>query len=98
MFYHKAWIDCGSNITTKRVPTFRVEEVPELLEVIVDEELGGSEIEPRIKLMDNWLVTNDWKYSDHGCYWTYEQENSQAYCWFPLVDSRILAEHTCLIS
>jgi hypothetical protein len=57
--YHEAWINSGSNISTKRVPTLRIEEVPELLKVVVDKELGRSEVEPRIEFVDNGLVTND---------------------------------------
>ena len=59
MKYHKAGIDSGSNISAKRVPTFGVEEIPELFEVVIDEELGGSEVEPWIEFVDDGLVTDD---------------------------------------
>ena len=57
--YHEARVDGGSDVTAQRIPTFRVEEVPELLEVSVDQKLGGTIVEPRVELMDDGLVTDD---------------------------------------
>jgi len=34
--YHETWIDSGTDISSQRIPTFRIEEVPELPEVMVD--------------------------------------------------------------
>ena len=87
--YHKSRIDGCSNITSKRVPTFGVEEIPEFFEIVVDQILGGSEIEPGIEFMDNGFVTNDGKYSNQGGYGAYEQEYSKTYGWFPLVNGGI---------
>lgn len=64
--YHKAWIDGGSDISTQRIPTFWVEEVPEFSEVVVDEEFCGPVIEPGIKLVDDGLVSDDWEDSDQS--------------------------------
>lgn len=66
--YHKAWIDGGSNISTQRIPTFGVEEVPEFSEVMVDEELCGPVVEPGIKLVNDRLVSDDWEDSDQSWY------------------------------
>jgi hypothetical protein len=59
MSYHEARVNSGSYVSAERVPTFRIEEVPKLLEVVVDEELGGPEVEPGIELMDDRLVSDD---------------------------------------
>ncbi len=59
MKYHEAGVDSGSNVAAERVPALGVEEVPELLEVVVDEELGGPEVEPWVELVDDGLVADD---------------------------------------
>jgi hypothetical protein len=46
------------------MPRFGVIPVPELVDTFVGQELGGSEVEPRIELVDNGFVSNDGKYSD----------------------------------
>ncbi len=57
--YHEARVDSGSNIPSEGVPTFGVKEVPKLLEVVIDEELGGPEVEPGVELVDDGLVADD---------------------------------------
>jgi hypothetical protein len=51
--YHQTRIDSCSYISSQRIPTLRIKEVPELLEIVIDEELGGPEVEPRIELVDD---------------------------------------------
>ena len=83
--YHEAGVDSGSDVSTKGVPTLRVEEVPELLEVSVDEVLGGSEIEPGIELMDDGLVTDDTENSDEADHRADQEQDGDAYGGLPLV-------------
>ena len=64
--YHEARINGSADISSERIPTFRVEEVPEFFEIMIDQELGGPVIEPGIKLVNDGLVTNDREYSDES--------------------------------
>jgi hypothetical protein len=63
MIYHETGIDGGANISAEGVPTLRIEEVPELAEVVVDQELGCPEVEPGVELVNDGLVTNDAEHS-----------------------------------
>jgi hypothetical protein len=51
--YHEAWINSSTNISAKGVPTFRVEEVPKLSKIMVDQKFSGSIIKPRIEFVDD---------------------------------------------
>jgi hypothetical protein len=51
--YHQSGVNSCSNISTKWIPTFRVEEVPEFPEVVVYKELGRSEVEPWIEFVND---------------------------------------------
>ena len=64
--YHETRVDSCSNVPAERIPALWIEEVPELPEVMVDKEFGGSIIEPGIELMNDGLIPDDAKNSDDG--------------------------------
>lgn len=51
--YHETRVDSSANIPPQGVPALRVEEVPEIPEVMADEEFSCPVIEPWIELMDD---------------------------------------------
>ena len=85
MMYHETGIDCGPYVSAKRVPTFRVEEVPEFLEVIVDQEFGGPVVEPGIELVDDGFVSDNTEDPDQTGDRTYQKQDCYADCWLPFV-------------
>jgi hypothetical protein len=82
--YHKSRVYRCPHISAERVPTFRVKEIPEFPEVVVDQKFGGSEVEPGIELMDDGLITDDAEYTYQCGNRTDEEKDGDAYGWFPL--------------
>ncbi len=62
--YHETRIDSGTNISTKRIPTFGVKEIPKLPEVMIDQEFSSPIIKPRIKLVDDRFITDNTEDTD----------------------------------
>jgi hypothetical protein len=56
--YHESRVYSSTHITPQGVPRLRIKEVPKLFEVIVDEELGGPEVEPWVELVNDGFVTD----------------------------------------
>jgi len=53
MNYHQSWVYGSSDISSEWIPTLRIEEVPELSEVVIHQKLGCSKVEPGIELVDD---------------------------------------------
>lgn len=82
--YHKTRVYGCPHISAERIPTFRIKEIPEFPEVVVDQKFGGSEVEPRIELMDDGLIT-DHAEDTHQCGNRTDQEKDcNAYGRLPL--------------
>ena len=84
--YHESRIDSGADVPAKGIPTLRVKEVPEFLEVVIDQELGSSVIEPWVELMDDGFITDDTEDSNQTCYRANQKKDCYADSWLPLVD------------
>ena len=87
--YHKTRIDCCTDITAKRVPTLRIEEVPELSEIMIDQKFGSSVIEPGIEFVNDWLVSNDTENSDDCGDGADQNQNGDSDGWLPSHEFRL---------
>jgi hypothetical protein len=95
--YHEAGIHGGPHVSAERIPTLRVEEVPEFLEVVGHEELSGSEVKPRVELVDNRLVTDDREHSDERRDRADHQQDCDADGWLPTLDSLVEIVHRYIL-
>ena len=57
------WINSASDTSSKRVPRFRVEPVPEAIQPFSSNVLSSSVVEPGIELMDNTLISDNLLYN-----------------------------------
>ena len=84
--YHESRVDSGSDIPSKRIPALRIKEVPKFFEIIIDQKLGSSVIEPWVELMDDRFITNDTEDSNQTCNRANQKENCYADSWLPFMD------------
>ena len=85
-FYHESGVDSGTDVPSKRVPTLGVKEIPEFLEVVIDQKLGGSVVKPWVELMDDGFIPNHTEDSNQTCDRANQKEDSYADGWLPFMD------------
>ena len=88
--YHETGINSSSHVSAKRVPTFRIEEVPKLSKIVIDQKLGCSVVEPRIELVDDGLITDDAEDSNQTGHGTDQEEDRDADSWLPFVEGGVV--------
>ena len=94
--YHEPRVNSRTDITAERVPALRIEEVPKLAEVVCHQKLSRPEVEPRIELVDNRLVTDHTEHPHQTRHRTDQQQNRYTDRRLPLMHRGLLAQHTCI--